>query len=109
MAAATGVTRSTAPFLSVGQGEFTLDPGAIAAGANEDQTVAVAEAKVGDGVIVAPQAALTNGLVVTGAHVSADGTITFTIENHTSGSVDAASATWNYTLIRGNNGILAAG
>lgn len=102
MAAATDVERKAAPAAVIVGGSCTLDPGSIAGGANEDQTIAVEEAKVGDLVIVAPRAALTDGLIVTGAHVSAAGTITFTLENQTGSPIDEGSATWDWTLIRGN-------
>lgn len=109
MAAATAVTIKGVRGLVVDSGHCTLDPGAIAAGANEDQTIAVPTAKVGDMVIVAPRAALTDGAIATNPHVSAAGTITFTIENHTGGEINLASGVWDWTLLRGRQGAAHAG
>lgn len=104
MAAATGITRHTNAG-AYATGEFTIDPGSISAGANEDQTVAVAEADVGDVVVISPQATLLDGLVLSQAYVSAAGTITFTLENHTAGALNQGSTVMSYALIRGQGTI----
>lgn len=110
MAAATAVApKTTVPFPTIKSGTFTLDPGSIAAGSREEQTAAIAEAKVGDIVLVAPRDALSAGLVISHARVSSDGNISFYLENHTAGGVDQASGTWDYTLIRGNLGAAGVG
>lgn len=104
MAAATNIDRRDG-FIVVAGGSFTLDPGSVAGDAKEDQTVAVPEARVGDGVLIQPRAALGNGLVVSAPHVSANGTITFTLQNTTAATpVDEGSATWDFYVIRGSVG-----
>lgn len=111
MAAATGVAPKTdVPFPTIKAGTFTLDPGSIAAGASEEQTVAVPEAKVGDSVIVSSRTVLVDGLVgPINPRVSADGTISFWLENNHSAALDQGTGTWDYTLIRGNLGAAGVG
>jgi hypothetical protein len=109
MAAGTSVTDKNPRGLVVLGGYFTLNPGSIAAAGREEQTVAVPAAKVGDLVVVAPRDVLLAGLVIGHARVSAAGTISFWISNHSAGAVDQASGVWDYTLIRGGQGISHAG
>lgn len=82
-------------------GQCTIDPGSINAGVNEDQTIAVPECKVGDVVVISPQATLTDGLVISQAGVFAAGTITFTLENHTGGAINQGSTVFSFALFRG--------
>lgn len=103
MAAGSAVTRKEGPFGVIASGSFTLDPGSIAAAASEEQTVAVAEAKVGDSVIVSSRTVLTDGLVgPINPRVKTDGTISFWLENNHTAALDQSSGTWDFTLIRGN-------
>lgn len=101
MAAATAISKIERPVGSFYTGEFTLDPGSIAAGAREEQTVAVPGVEVGDVVTVSPQAALLAGIVIGHVRAAAD-SISFWIENHTAGAVDQTSNKWNYAVIRGS-------
>ena len=102
MAAGTSITPTTqlGGFL---KGSFTLDIGSILTEANEDQTVAVPEAKIGDTVIITPRAALLDGVAIVNPHVSAAGTITFTVENNSGSTRDQGSGTYDYCLIRGSS------
>jgi hypothetical protein len=85
-------------------GSFTLDPASIAAASEGTETVPVPEARVGDVVHVTPRTALDEGIILSYAWVSASGTISVTLFNHTAGAIDVASATWDYVLIRGASG-----
>lgn len=87
-------------------GSFTLDIGSILTAANEDETVSVPNVRVGDLVVVNPSAALLDGLIIANPHVSATGTITFTIENNSASTRDQGSATFYFTVIRGSQGIM---
>jgi hypothetical protein len=84
--------------------QFSLDPGAIAAGGREVETVAVPGAAIGDGVIVCPRYA--SGLIVGYARVSAAGVVTFVLENNTAGALDEGNNIWDCYLIRGSTGPL---
>jgi hypothetical protein len=82
-------------------GTMTVDPPSIASAAIGEATVTVTGAAVGDIVEVSPPAAgLTAGLGVVGARVSASNTIKIRICNLSGGTVDEASGTWSYCLIR---------
>jgi hypothetical protein len=101
MAAATGITPLDRPRGQIQQYRFTLDPGSIAPGARELETIAIPGVQVGDAVIVTPDAQLGAGLIVGYARVSAVGAIEFSIENNAAGAVDQASGSWTCTIIRG--------
>ena len=100
MAAATGVSYHDRPARLI-TGEATVDLASIAGAANEDSTIAVPEANVGDIVLVSPQATLLDGLVISQAYVSAAGTITFTTENHTAGALNQGATVFSFALIAG--------
>ena len=85
-------------------GEATLDPGSILTEANEDFTIPVPEAEVGDVAIVNPSAALLDGLIISNPHVSAAGTITATLENNSGSTRDQTSLTIYWALIKGQSG-----
>lgn len=105
MPAATAVAYSSHNGFVVISGTCTLDIGSIATEVNEDQTIAVPDAKVGDIVLVQPRAALLDGLAIVNPHVSATGTITFTVENNSASTRDQGSGTYDWMLIRGNEGV----
>lgn len=81
-------------------GSFTLDPGAIAAGGREVETVAVPGVNVGDVCYVSPQYATS--LIVGYCTCRVAGTIEFSLENNTAGALDEAANTWNFAIIRGS-------
>lgn len=111
MGAATSVTNKAgiAAALIVASGYCTVDLASIAAAGREVVTIAVPQAKLYDAVIVNPRATLTAGLVISQAYVSAAGTITFVVENHSAGIVDQTSTVFDWTIIRGNQGPSAHG
>lgn len=100
MAAGTGVTYKQG-HLQVIQASFTLNPGSMLTEANEDQTVAIDGCRVGDTVIVSPRAALLDGVIISNPHVSANGTVTFTLENNSGSTRDVASQVFDVTVLRG--------
>lgn len=100
MAAGTGVTYKNG-HLQVIQASFTLDAGSLATETNEDQTVAIGGCRVGDAVIVSPRAALLDGVIIANPHVSADGTVTFTLENNSGTTRNLASQVFDVTVLRG--------
>lgn len=79
----------------------------IAAGAVGTIDLAIAGAKTTDFAAVQPPAALTAGLVVISARVSAAGTLTVAVLNTTAGAVDEAAADWDYLLV-GNDALTAS-
>jgi hypothetical protein len=74
--------------------------GAIGAGASVSQTVSVAGAEVGDGVVVGLPAAGLNAGLVPFAWVSSAGSVTLRITNITGGSITPAVADYRLTAIR---------
>jgi hypothetical protein len=77
----------------------TLDFASIAAGADDELTVTVPDAAIGDPVIVAPPATLEAGLAVT-AFVSAADTVTIRLVNATASPIDPASGAWTVAIIK---------
>jgi hypothetical protein len=109
MAAATGVTYNLNRGLVVISGTATIDIESIATAVNQDCTIAVPDAKVGDIAFVGVRGVLLDGLIVANPHVSAAGTITFTVENNSASTRNEASATFDWMLIRGGEGIPSVG
>lgn len=64
------------------------------ADADEELTISVTGAVVGDGVVLGPPATLDAGLSATG-YVSAADTVTIRLANHTNGAINPAAATWH--------------
>lgn len=97
---AQGDTTNTAVSL-IERGTITVSPAAVSANSTADTSLSIADAALGDTVILNPQAtALQAGLVVCQAWVSAAGTVKVRILNSTAGSMTPTSGTWNYLLIR---------
>lgn len=86
-------------------GSFTLDLASLAANTQGTDTAAISEARVGDVVVVTPRAALTEGLAIKHAYVSADGVVTIVLHNHTGSPINEGSATFDYVGFRGGTGI----
>jgi hypothetical protein len=84
-----------------------LDPGSIAAGAREIETVAIPGVVVGDCVVICPRA--TMALVIGYARVSAANAVEFSLENNTVGAVDLASGTFDYQVLRGSTMAIGRG
>lgn len=104
MVAGTGVAVLDRPGGFHFQINFRLNPGAIAAGGREVETIAVPGVQVGDGVIVCPQYATS--LIVGYATCRVAGTIEFALENNTAGALDEADSPWVAYIIRGTTGPL---
>jgi hypothetical protein len=84
-------------------GNFTLDLASVAADTQATDTVAIDFARVGDVVVCTPRGALTAGLELKHAYVSANGTVTLVFYNHTAGAIDESSTVFDYVVIRGSN------
>jgi hypothetical protein len=108
MAAATGIAYNEHHAV-LNTGVATADPASIAAAGNEDITIAVPGVKTTDVCFVSPQATLLDGLVISQVGCFADGTITFTLENHSAGALNQASTVFNWGYLRGHSGISWAG
>jgi hypothetical protein len=104
MPAATAVSVADRPGGFHFQGQFTLDPGSIAAGGREQETVAIPGLAVGDLVIVRNRTA--RALVPTAERVSSAGNLEFFLENNTAGAVDAGADIYDFYVFRGSTGPL---
>lgn len=83
------------------KGTCTVDLPDIADADVGEATVTITGAAVGDIVVlVPPTAGLTAGLAVCGAQVSAANTVKVRVVNGSGGSINEASGTWYYVLIR---------
>lgn len=83
------------------KGTVAVDVPSMLTATQTDVTISIADAVVGDTVILNPPAAsMTAGLLVCQAHVSAAGSVKVRIHNQSAGTIDEASATWSYALIR---------
>lgn len=102
MPAATSVAVADRPGATVSAGTFVLDPGSIAAGGREVETIAIPGVRLGDIVTVAPRQAMS--LVVGYTRVTGNDAVEFSLENNTAGAVDLASNTWDYSVQRGSSG-----
>lgn len=81
-------------------GQFTLDPASIAASARGVSTVTIVGVRAGDMVFVQPELLEAN-VVVTGAKVTADDTVSVYINNtiDATTAVDSASLTYNILIV----------
>lgn len=84
------------------KGSVTVDlPNVVAAANAVDVSITVTGAAVNDIVwLQPPAAALTAGLQLLQAWVSATNTVKIRVYNPTGGDINEASSTWNYALIR---------
>jgi hypothetical protein len=106
MPAATAVTPVDRPQGKQQAFTFVLDPGSIAAGASEAETVAIPGAAVGDVCVITPRGVIPAGIVISPVRVVA-GALNFNIENNSAGAVDLASFTWDAVLFRGTSMVFA--
>jgi len=83
------------------KGTVTVDLASVATLATTEKTLTITGAVAGDSVILnAPAAGLTAGMVICDARVSAADTVKLRVFNGSAGTVDEASGTWEYLLIR---------
>jgi hypothetical protein len=86
------------------KGQVTVDLASVGSAAVTEKTLTITGAVAGDCVILTPPAAgITAGLVVCDARVSAADTVKVRVANLSGGTVDEASGTWEYTIIRETN------
>jgi len=81
------------------KGTVTVNPASISSAAIGETSVTITGALAGDTVIMNAPAAIETGCVWS-AYVSAADTVKLRIANLSGGSLDCASATWDYCLIR---------
>jgi hypothetical protein len=81
------------------KGTVTVDPASTGSATVVETSITVTGAATGDCVIMNPPAAIEAG-VVWAAFVSASNTVKLRIANLSGGTLDCASGTWNFTLIR---------
>jgi len=77
----------------------TVAIGAVAANTTATDTVAVAGARVGDFVVVRPNAALEAGLGIVGAYCAAANVVTIVLMNTTAGPLPAAAFTYDVMVL----------
>lgn len=80
-------------------GSASLNFPEVAAADQEELTIAVTGAAVGDAVALAPPAALEAGLVATG-RVSAANTVTVRLSNITAAPIDPDEAAWGVRVFK---------
>lgn len=80
-----------------------VDPANVGAGAVGTTNITVPGAKVGDGVVATPTAALGVNDVSYYAFVSAANTVTLVIVNPSAAGRDVASQLWNIVVIQSVN------
>lgn len=83
-------------------GTFTLDPSSLTTLTGEVATITVPGVLATDVAQVSPQTALTAGLSVSYVRCAAN-TITLGLYNGSGGTIDQASGTWNFTVLRDTN------
>jgi hypothetical protein len=77
-----------------------VNPANHTAVASVNTSVASTLVKAGDQVIAIPPAALEAGIAVVGCHTVADGSFSLRTTNASAGSIDPASATWTFLVLR---------
>lgn len=81
---------------------FTWNPPNIPAASTVDTTLTTTDAaelkglRVGQPVYVTPPSAIDSGIVLAGAWVATDDTLTIRLGNVTAGGINPASGTWAY-------------
>lgn len=84
---------------SITKGSVTINPASISSAAVGETSVTISGAAVGDTIILNAPAAIEAGCVWS-SFVSATDTVKLRIANLSGGSLDCASATWDYCLIK---------
>lgn|SRR5574343_32868 len=94
------VGTSSVKLTQVYKGTIAVDPGSLTTLTSTDVSVTITGAATGDMVIVNPPSTLESTLACGGAYVSAANTVKIRISNVSSGTVDGASLTWSYAILR---------
>ncbi len=83
------------------KGSVAVNPASLADGAEADTSVTITGVAVGDVIQMCPAAAgLDAGILICGIWVSAADTVKIRLANQSGGTVDVASATWDYVYFR---------
>jgi hypothetical protein len=98
---ATAVVVNDRPAGHLFTGTFTLDPSSLTTLTGEVATITVPGVLATDVATVSPQTALTTGIIISYVRCAAN-TITMGIFNATGGTIDQASGTWNFAVVRGS-------
>lgn len=91
---------SSVGLTQVMKGTIAVDPSSLLTLTSVDMSVTITGAATGDVVIMNPPATLEATLSFAGAYVSAANTVKVRITNHSAGTVDGASLTWTYAILR---------
>lgn len=91
---------SSVSLTQVMKGTIAVDPASALTLTSQEVTVTITGAATGDLVIMNPPSALESSLTYGGAYVSAADTVKVRITNHSAGTVDGASSTWTYAILR---------
>ena len=83
-------------------GSVAVNPASMTTGTDSSLTVTIAGAAVGDFVMAVP--AIDMGEVSYNAYVSAADTIEIVFYNSAAGTVDLASSTWKFLVLRPESG-----
>ena len=87
--------------------KVTIDPASVATITTAEQTFTVPGLRPTDMVYVS-KPALSAGLGVAGARVSANDTLAITFVNPTAGAIDAASEVWSVLVLRPDGPVAGA-
>lgn len=91
---------SSVSLTQVYKGTIAVNPGSLLTLTSEDVSVTITGAATGDVVIMCPPSTLESTLGFGGAYVSATDTVKVRIVNHSAGTVDGASMSWTYAILR---------
>lgn len=87
--------------------QITFDPASVNANTTAEQTVTVPGVNLGDFVVSAKPTHST-GLSIGNARVSAKDTVSVQLINNTGSSINAASETWSFFVVRPESNVTAA-
>lgn len=85
---------------------LTVNPASVATITTAEQTFTLPGIQTGD-IVYVNKPSLTTGLGIANVRVSAANTVAITFVNPTAGSVDAASETYNFLVVRPQGNIAA--
>jgi hypothetical protein len=105
MAAATGISKKAEFFMAGGKfeiWEFTLDPGSIAAAAQDVSTVAIPNAEVGDKVLAINVEVPEAALIVQGGKITSAGVLSVYLTNNlpVTTALDSGALVYQVTLFK---------
>ena len=95
-----GFKVGTYAFMGAKEGTIAVDPASLGAGALGTVSLTIAGVATTDIVVLEPAAALEATLVYRGCRVTAADTVVVDIVNVSAGTVDGASRTWTYKVLK---------